>query len=265
MATKRLAAPPAPASAKPLASWRDRAAKSVQDAKTQLAKIPQQSGSFISLQGGSISLGGVQLANPLPVFIIAYGFERVYYARQYQAGVMSAPDCYSYDGERPHEKAKTPQADACASCHYNEFGSAQNGQGKGCKEGARLVIIHADAARSPEDVAKAQLVQVKLSVLNSKVFRAYADAIEDALWAAGVTMFHNRPDPKSQYAVSFVLDPVVYNDAIMNAIAARADEAEKLLLVPYPDVEETAAPAAPARRTAAAPLPQGSAARKRKF
>lgn len=234
-------------------SWRERAASSVARARGTIQKLPAQTGNFLSLRGGTISHGGVTLTNPLPVVILDIAFERSYYSSDYQPDVMTVPDCYSYDGEAPHEKASVPQADRCAECRFNEFGSARNGNGKGCKEGGKLVMIHADALKSPELIAAAPMVQARLSVLNAKKLRAYIDALGDEPVWADITYFHNQPDPKSQYAVNFVRGNVVIEEDVLDAIAAREDEAIKLLDQPYPDKEELPQRAAPARRTAAAP------------
>jgi hypothetical protein len=237
--------------------WREKAAKSIALGKSVSAKLPQQSGNFISFRGGSPSLGGVNLPNPLPLVILAYGYERTYYSKPYQPDVLSAPDCYSFDGETPHEKSKVPQADRCATCRFNEFGSAQNGKGKGCKEGARFAAIHADALESPEKIAGATIVQGRLSVLNSKGFRQYVGYFEEAeqpIWAS-VTQLSVTPDSKSQYAVNFSNVVADLDDADLDAIAARTDEAEKLLTQAYPDLEE-----APAK----SPV-RGAPARKKKF
>ena len=147
--------------------------------------------------------------------------------------------------------AKTPQNETCETCHFNQFGSADNGKGKGCKEGSRLVFLSADQCKSVEAVAGASLAQARLSVLNSKTFRNYIENVfgDDATWTS-ISMLTCRPDPKSQYAVNW--EPVVLDvdDTIMNAIADRVDEAEKLLIQPYQDIEEAppAKSATPARR-----------------
>jgi hypothetical protein len=236
--------------------WRERAAKSIAVGKQASAKLPQQSGNFISFRGGSPSLGGVNLPNPLPIVLLAYGYERTYYSKPYQPDVLSAPDCYSFDGDAPHPQSKVPQSDRCATCRFNEFGSAQNGKGKGCKEGARFAAIHADALDSPEKIAAATIVQGRLSVLNSKGFRQYVGYFEEQevpTWAS-VTQMAVQPDSKSQYAVTFSNIVAELDDADLDAIALRVDEAEKLLTQAYPDMEE--APKA---------APKGAPARKRKF
>jgi hypothetical protein len=239
-----------------LGGWRERAAKSIAAGKAASAKLPQQSGNFISFRGGTPSLGGVNLPNPLPLVILAYGYERTYYSKPYQPDVLTAPDCYSFDGAAPHPQSKVPQADRCVQCRFNEFGSAANGKGKGCKEGARFAAIHADALDSPEKIAAATIVQGRLSVLNSKGFRTYVGFFEEAgtpIWSS-VTQLQVAPDSKSQYAVGFQNVVAELDDADLDAISARVDEAEKLLTQPYPELEE--APVA---------APKGAPARRRKF
>lgn len=258
MATKKksTAVVVAPAKQVVVGGWRERAAKSVVAGKQASAKLPQQSGNFISFRGGSPSLGGVNLPNPLPLVILAYDAERAYYSKPYQPDVMATPDCYSYDSLVPHEKAKVPQADKCANCRFNEFGSAQNGKGKACKEGAKFAAIHADALESPEKIAAATIIQGRLSVLNAKGFRNYVGYFEDsdiAVWQS-VTQLSVAPDSKSQYAVTFSNIVAELDDTDLDAIAVRVDEAEKMLAQPYPDLDE--APKAPAK---------GAPARRRKF
>jgi hypothetical protein len=256
--SKTTAVVPAPQKGVVVGGWRERAAKSIAVGKQASAKLPQQSGNFISFRGGAPTLGGVNLPNPLPLVILAYSYERAYYSKPYQPDVLAAPDCYSYDGEAPHEKASVPQSDACAQCRFNEFGSAQNGKGKACKEGAKFAAIHADALESPAKIAAATIVQGRLSVLNSKGFRNYVGYFEDAgqpVWGS-VTQLAVQPDSKSQYAVTFTNLVADLDDNDLDAIAARVDEAEKLLSQAYPDVEEQAPARAPAK---------GAPARRRKF
>jgi hypothetical protein len=259
MATKKksTAVVVAPAKAVVVGGWRERAAKSIAVGKQASAKLPQQSGNFISFRGGSPSLGGVNLPNPLPLVILSYDAERAYYSKPYQPDVMATPDCYSYDSLVPHAKAKVPQADKCSECRFNEFGSAQNGKGKACKEGAKFAAIHADALESPEKIAAATIVQGRLSVLNAKGFRNYVGYFEDAgqpIWGS-VSQLTVTPDSKSQYAVAFSNIVADLDDTDLDAIAVRVDEAEKMLAQPYPDLEDAAPKAAP----------KGAPARKRKF
>ena len=239
-------------------NWRERAAKSINTSRAAVAMLPQMSGNFVSFRGGVISLGGNQLANPLPIVLLTHGYERAYYSKPYVPDVLATPDCYSFDNVVPHPKAQVPQNDNCARCHWNEFGSAANQKGKGCKEGARIVFLHGDHIGSPDQVAAAPLMQGRLSVLNAKTFRLYIENVFDAenraTWMT-ISLMTNVPDARSQYAVSFAPQFAVEDD-VLEAISLRVDEAEKLLTLPYPDLQEAPPPAA---RGNAAP------ARRRKF
>ena len=253
-ALKSIAVRPGTAVALP-GSWRERAAQSIAKGKQQSAKLPAASGNFLSFRNGSISLGGAKLENPLPLVLLAYTYERSYFSKPYQPDVAATPDCFSFDGEAPHAEAKVPQSDRCKGCRFDDFGSAANGKGKGCKEGAKFAAIHADSLDSPEKIKSAQIIVGRLSVMNSKGFRNYVGFFEDKgvpVWA-GVSVLTVVPDSASQYAASFESTVADLSDADLDAIASRVDEADKVLLMPPPDMEE------------AKPAPKGAPARRRKF
>lgn len=228
-------------------SWRDKAAKSLVQQQGTLAKLPVGGSTFVSFRNGMLTLGGQRLINPMPIILLASGFERTYYSKDFQADVKTAPDCYSFDGVSPHEASKASQSDSCKTCRWNAFGS--RGKGKGCKEGARLAFVSADAVNDADRLKSEPILQARLSVMNSRTFAQFASAKSaagEALWE-GVTVMRVEPDPKTQYAVSWKVESVVLSEEIMDAIAARADEAEAMVVAPYPDFEEDT-PAAPTGR-----------------
>jgi hypothetical protein len=239
-----------------VSNWREKAAASIAKSKEVAAKLPQSSGNRLSFKGGAITLAGNRLDNPLPLVILSYGYERTYYSAMYQPDVYASPDCYSLDGVKPAGNAAVPQSERCAICRLNEFGTAQNGKGKACKEGAVFAAIHADALESPERVRAAQIITGAPSVLNSKGFRSYVDALlpNGPIWGV-VTMLTNEVDPRTQYALSYQATVFEQDDATMDAIASRLDEAERELSKGYTVPEEQPAKA----KAVAAP------ARKRKF
>ena len=239
-----------------IGSWRERAALSIAKGREQSVKLPAASGNFLSFRNGAISLGGAKMENPLPLVLLAYTYERSYFSKPYQPDVAATPDCFSFDGEAPHAEAKVPQSDRCKGCRFDDFGSAANGKGKGCKEGGKFAAIAADALDSPEKIKSAQIIVGRLSVMNSKSFRNYVGYFEEKnvpVWA-GVSVLTVVPDSASQYAASFESVVADLSDADLDAIAARVDEADKVLLMPPPDMEE----AKPAAKT-------GAPARRRKF
>jgi hypothetical protein len=81
-------------------------------------------------------------ANPHP--------SKTYYASDWDPNAdASAPDCYSLNGVRPNPDVKEPQNDICATCEWNKFGSAKNGNGKRCSDKKRLAVVAADDPTGP--------------------------------------------------------------------------------------------------------------------
>lgn len=61
-----------------------------------------------------------------------------------------APDCWSLDGVHPHVTSKMVQADRCAGCKQDQFGTAAIGRGKACKTRAADFVLQ---VREPEGLA----------------------------------------------------------------------------------------------------------------
>lgn len=81
-------------------------------------------------------------ANPHP--------SKTYYASDWDPNAdASAPDCSSLDGIKPNPDSSAPQNDICATCEWNKFGSAKNGQGKRCADKKRLAVVAADDPTGP--------------------------------------------------------------------------------------------------------------------
>jgi hypothetical protein len=65
------------------------------------------------------------------------------------------PDCYSYDGEKPSPNATNPQANKCALCAHNQWGSRtgdgdkEESKGKACAANARLAVATPDKLDDP--------------------------------------------------------------------------------------------------------------------
>lgn len=51
------------------------------------------------------------------------------------------PSCMSYDGVIPAENSPKKESDSCTHCPLNQFGSAENGVGKKCKNMRRIIVL----------------------------------------------------------------------------------------------------------------------------
>ena len=75
---------------------------------------------------------------------------KTYYMKQWQPGDAEAPDCASSDGVTPDAGVPHRQADTCAACPQNQWGSKVSALGKqikACSDGKRLVVL---PAQQPE-------------------------------------------------------------------------------------------------------------------
>lgn len=66
---------------------------------------------------------------------------RTFYATQFKEGQkVSAPECWSNDGDVPSPKAKNPQSKRCVDCPQNQAGSGANGK-RACRYSRRLAVV----------------------------------------------------------------------------------------------------------------------------
>lgn len=106
----------------------------------------------ISIKGGvwRMMVNGKEIAKneerSMNVVIVAAAekVSRTFYAKQYsEGGEVTAPDCWSADGEAPDAKAKSPQAKRCIDCPQNVKGSGQ-GDSRACRYSQRLAVVLAN-------------------------------------------------------------------------------------------------------------------------
>lgn len=109
----------------------------------------------ISIKGGvwRMMVNGKEVAKnedrSMNVVIVAAAekVSRTFYAKQYsEGGEVTAPDCWSADGEVPDAKAANPQSKRCIDCPQNIKGSGQ-GDSRACRYSQRLAVVLANDIR----------------------------------------------------------------------------------------------------------------------
>jgi hypothetical protein len=78
---------------------------------------------------------------------------KTYYSGTYVEGSDDAPTCFSHDGIKPDRSVQEPQANMCAVCPLNAWGSKvteQGKQAKACADSKRLAILPAGGESLPE-------------------------------------------------------------------------------------------------------------------
>lgn len=183
------------------------------------------------------------------------GLNKVYYAQAYDPNQdeAAAPDCFSFDGERPDSSVKSPQCSVCATCPMNAFGSGRNAagqptKGKACSDNKILAVLHKGGVyqfKIPPASLKNWGVFVKnltargVPISNVVVYVGFDDALDYSVFTFRIGNFiHEKLMGRvSEYATS----PEVL-DIIHPVVAAPAAPA-KPVLAPVPTPAKTVEPA----------------------
>lgn len=113
------------------------------------------------------------------------------------ADAEKKPDCYSNDGVRPASDAEDPQAQQCATCPQNAWGSKVTDAGtkmKACADQKRLAIISADDTSAEPEV---YLFQVTPAALTQ--FRQYGESLSSKGLPAEIVVTEISFDPKEAF------------------------------------------------------------------
>ena len=237
LATKATTAPALPV------NFMDLLTKHASSDKAAINTIGTSGGSRLSFKGGTISLGGKVLGSRVPIILLKVQQERTYYAGEYNPNVVAVPDCYSYDMVAPHEKAANKQSDTCSGCRHAEWGSDRRGKGKACREGLRAAMVNGYTLTS-DDIVAAPMVTAGFSVLNSIDAKAYVGACTEKFGTVAkvLTILGAQADPNRQILNTFTFDEEL-DKGLLPAVASRLEEAERVLAMPYPDLDASKSPA----------------------
>lgn len=209
-------------------------------------------GKFISVRGGVLTWNGAAIpGNKMAVIVLDAIFENAFYEGEFDPDSPTSPTCFAFGRVEkelsPHEivvEAGSQQNEQCAGCEKNEFGSADKGKGKACKNTRRLALIPAgqfDAKGKfkliddPDYYLKGEHAFIKLPVTSVAGWAKYVKQLKDAVGRppyAMITQISVQPDPKSQFKLVFEAMQNV-NDKIGPAVVTRRKEMGSLLMQPY--------------------------------
>ena len=229
-------------------------------------------GQFFSMRGGQLTFNDAPMpGNRVLVVVLDTLLENIFYTGKFNPEEPSGPACFAFGRDdkdmAPHELAQDKQSEKCMDCPNNQWGTADTGRGKACRNTRRLALIPAGSfnARGEAEVVEdaehyntAALAFMKLPVTSVKGYAAFVKSLAGTLKRPphGVfTRISVVPDPKTQFKVVF--DPVKsIPNALMATIMDRVKEAKSVIDFPYQPVDD----AAPARKTSHAPAraPRGS-------
>jgi len=223
-----------------VANPNDWEARLAQFAVAAVASEAAPAGSFITAKAGVLQWQGQAVAgNKLDVVIIDSVFENALYEGDYDPDNPTSPVCFAFahteDDLKPHEKSSKPQHETCAGCPHNEFGSAERGKGKACKNIRRLAMLSA----SPLEASALEGTEVafmKLPVTSSKNWINYVNTlatIDKRPPFAVVTTLGAVPDPKTQFKITFTKKELVTDGEVLNVLFKRHDAQKATAIPPY--------------------------------
>lgn len=226
-------------------------ARLAEDAK-EAAASEVVSGRFISCRGAQFSFNGTTLKNPLDVIVMQHAHENAYYEGEWDPDAPAAPVCFalSIDGKdmKPHELSAKPQHPKCAGCPKNEFGTADKGKGKACKNTRRLALMMPGQLDNP---IEAEIAYLRPPVTSVKGWSDYVNGLASALKLppyAVTTTIINAPDPKSQFKLSFKVAGKLDLSQVHEAFMAKRQELKETILFPYQAQAQMPAEEKPVRR-----------------
>jgi len=229
-------------------------------------------GEFFSIKAGQLSFGGSPIpGNQMTVVILDGIHENIYYEGTYSDTARSGPLCFalgrSEEGMKPDAKvvaAGTAQHETCEGCQWNEWGSADVGKGKACKNIRRLSILTASKIErdgtvtlieDPEHFKAVSAGYLRVPVTSVKNYSSMVNTLNSSMRLptfAVYTRVSVAPDPKTQVRIDFTpvkpvpaellpvllerfkmdKDAIMFTGSVMSkaereAAAAAAEEEEK--------------------------------------
>lgn len=233
-----------------LVSWDEELAKYAQESAKMEENVA--SGSFFSIKSGQLSWQ----ENPMPgnemaVIIVDSIMENVFYAGEYDVDDPQPPSCFAFgrteESMIPHAavlEAGREEHPTCSGCLNNEFGSAEKGKGKACKNTRRLALLPAGkflkdgSFEFNDDVdhySSAEIGYMKLPVTSVKGYASFVKQTAVALNRPPfgiVTRIYVVPDAKSQFKVLF--EPLMnVPDDVVKIILDKHKEISSIIDFPY--------------------------------
>lgn len=225
-------------------SYEDRLAALAKQSVEQEAKVG--GGQFISFKGGQMTYQGNSIkGNELDVIAIDSVLENAYYGERYDPDNPQPPVCYAFSREEddlaPHPECAEPQHETCKGCEKNEFGTADNGKGKACKNTRRIAVIPGDPL-DEEVIKTAEAAFIRLPVTSVKGWASFVKTVAalDKLPPLGVVATVSTiPDAKSQFKVTWQKKEAVPKE-FLPMLLDRSDAMAEEIMFPYPKPSEEA-------------------------
>ena len=197
---------------------------------------------------------GTETDGPFDAIVVEFVAANFFYEESFERGNITPPKCFALGLDSnslvPSDNSPDKQAESCASCWANQFGSS--GKGKACQNTRLLALLPPDATiDTPVQILKVSPTAIKsFDGYVASVARAFQKPVRAVLTAIGF-------DPNSEYSSLRFGNPRKTDDMQLLLAMDRREEATARLLT-EPDVsaarvsQPVPAKKAPAKRPAAA-------------
>lgn len=184
----------------------------------------------------------------LEVVVLDFMSSNVFYEGIYDRDNPQPPACFSIGPEPstlvPSPSSPNRQADTCASCPNNQFGSAITGKGKACKNTRLIAVTPATVLEDEEQQADAPIWIMAIPPTSLKAFDSYVSSLATKHRRIPIGVVTRvTMDPGSTYAAPrFSIVRPLENDELGICMPMRESAQQRLTV--EPDVSQYTPPAA---------------------
>lgn len=209
------------------------ATKEVADTATGMARI--------SHKGGRLSVDGQMVeGNKLPLAVISFRASKAYYEGDFDPDTPATPVCYAFSndgsstGMIPHDAAPKKQSDSCDTCEHNQFGTAERGRGKRCKDEIRAGVIV--ETTDPDTIQAAEVRQITIPPGSLKNWGKYLQGLKDVTASGNVRTVLTEVSTQpfgGAYALTFKATHKLAREQV-ESLLTRKGTVHDMLGQPYP-------------------------------
>lgn len=193
-----------------LAKWDEALAKYAKGSKAQ-QQTAGTTGNLIGIRAGIMTYKGEKVdGGKMNVVITDDIFVNAYYADKFDSDNPRSPDCYAMGRDAkalaPTDEVTKKQSETCDVCRWNQYGTADTGKGKACKNMRRIAIIPEGALKA--DIATADTAYLQVPPTSSGPIGKYIGDLNDSFNRPAfsvVTEIKVEPDEAVQVKVSMSL------------------------------------------------------------
>jgi hypothetical protein len=248
-----------------LVKWDEEFAKAAEQA-VEAEKSVGAGGNMIKLSGGAMSYqGGALPGNKISAVVLDSILHNAWYPEAYDPDNPKSPDCYAFGRDEktmaPHPDSVDKQSDTCAACPKNQFGTADKGRGKACKNQRRLALM---TENDLENIPGAEIAHLHVPPTSIRAWAGYVRQVGEIYHRPPfglVTEIERVPDQKDQFHVTFTAMSVIDDGEACGQLFEKHTVAEEGIEFPYTFIEPPTAPPARGVRRGAVPQPAPVAVR----